>query len=252
MSSCGPRPKGSFAPNGWPQNAAGTKYSKTCRLVDFRAEPLPRDLDRRPEAPGPDLQFGNSPIEPDPPAHCHTATNDRGGTAEKQICSARGGGGIQLQKRPERARFLVWPARTNLEEGGGVRGATIYAHLRLRVRTPPCASVSFFVLFCFYGALGRKTPRAQTGGLCAVVVANVVRLGVDRASHFFCDFPRCAFCGLWRSVSAEDKNMGSGHVAPATPQNGLRGERHLFWHHGRSHQTHSHTLSTRELRANSA
>ena len=27
LSSCGPRPKGPFAPNGWPQNAAGTKHS---------------------------------------------------------------------------------------------------------------------------------------------------------------------------------------------------------------------------------
>ena len=49
----------------------------------FRAQPLPGDLNRRPEAPGPDLQLENSPKEVDPPEHCHTVKNYRGGTAEK-------------------------------------------------------------------------------------------------------------------------------------------------------------------------
>ena len=36
--------------------------------------------------------------------------------------------------------------------------------------------------------------------------------------------------------------MDFGHVAPAGPQNGLRSEKRLFWHHGRSQQTHSTLL----------
>ena len=36
------------------------------------------------------------------------------------------------------------------------------------------------------------------------------------------------------------------------PQNGLRNEKCLFWHHKRSQQTHSHAPSKRDLRANSA
>ena len=79
--------------------------------------------------------------------------------------------------------------------------------------------VRFFLLV--FGALGRKTQRAQTGALCAVALAKVVSLGVGRASLFFPDFFRCVFCGLWRSASAEVKNMGFGHVAPAGAQNGL-------------------------------
>ena len=79
--------------------------------------------------------------------------------------------------------------------------------------------VRFFLLV--FGPLGRKTQRAQTGGLCAVTLAKVARLGVDRASLFYFDFSRCVFYGLWRSASAEVQNMGFGHVAPAGPQNGL-------------------------------
>ena len=41
--------------------------------------------------------------------------------------------------------------------------------------------------------MGRKTQRAQTGGLCTVAMAKVVGLGVDRASLFFCDFPDAHF-----------------------------------------------------------
>jgi hypothetical protein len=44
-----------------------------------------------------------------------------------------------------------------------------------------------FFLFVF-GALGRKTQRAQTGALCAVALAKVVSLGVGRASLFFLRF----------------------------------------------------------------
>ena len=65
----------------------------------------------------------------------------RGGTAEKRFSAEKI---IYVQKRSERAHFLVWPARTSLEGAGSGRGAIFYVHWRrLRVRTPPCASVSF-------------------------------------------------------------------------------------------------------------
>ena len=104
-------------------------------------------------------------------------------------CGTRPWGSVHLQnyvqKRSERAHFLVWPARTNLEGVGSGRGANICAYWRLRVRTPSCARPFLLLVF---GDLGRKTQRAQTGGLCAVALANVASLGVGRASLFFCNF----------------------------------------------------------------
>ena len=77
---------------------------------------------------------------------------------------------IYVQKRSERAHFLVWPARTTLEGGGSGRGANVYVHLRLRVRTPPCASVSFCWFLCF-GAqdathANRRAVRGCIGKSC--------------------------------------------------------------------------------------
>ena len=70
-----------------------------------------------------------------------------------------GGENYLCTKRSERAHFLVWPARTNLEGAGGGRGANIYVHWRLRVRTPPCASVSFCWFLVLWGA--RRNARKQ-------------------------------------------------------------------------------------------
>ena len=110
------------------------------------------------------------------------------GTAEKRFSARKI---VHVQKRSERAHFLVRPARTNLEGGGSGRGANVYVHWRFRGRTPPCASyVSFLLVF---GALGRKTQRTQIGALCAVAMEKVVSLGVGRASPFFCDFPDAHF-----------------------------------------------------------
>ena len=67
----------------------------------------------------------------------------QGGTTAGEKTIFGGENYLCVQKRSERARFLVWPARTNLERAGSGRGANIYLHWRLRVRTPPCASVSF-------------------------------------------------------------------------------------------------------------
>ena len=134
------------------------KQGKSCRPAVFRAQPLPRDLNRRPEAPGPDLQLGNSPIEPDPPAHCHTVKNYRGGAAEKQFSAGKN---IHVQKRSERAHFLFWPARTNMEGAGGGRGTNIYAHWRLRVRIPLCTCVFFCWLLVLWGASRSARKKAS-------------------------------------------------------------------------------------------
>ena len=102
----------------------------------FRAQPLPGDLNRRPEAPGPDLQLENAPIEPDPPEHCHTATK----TTKRGQPYIVSGGENQLytKKEPSEPIFLFWPARTNMEGAVSGRGANIYAYWRLWVRIPLC------------------------------------------------------------------------------------------------------------------
>ena len=135
-----------------------TKTWQKVPPVFFRAQPLPWDLNRRPEAPGPDLQLKNSPMEPDPPEHCHTAKNDRGGTAEKQFSA---GGNIHVLKRSERAHFLFWPARTNMEGAGSGRGTNIYAYWRLRVRIPLCTCIIFCWLLVLWGASRSARKKAS-------------------------------------------------------------------------------------------
>ena len=65
-----------------------------------------------------------------------------------------------------------------MEGAGSGRGTNICAYWRLRVRIPLCTCV-FFVAF---GALGRKSQRAQKGVLCAAALAKVASLGVGRGS----------------------------------------------------------------------
>ena len=124
----------------------------------FRAQPLPGDLNRRPEAPGPDLQLENSPIEPDPPAHCRTVKNYRGGTAENNYSAGKI---FYIQKRTERAHFLFWPARTNMEGVGGGRGNNKYACWRLRVRIPLCTCDFFCWLLVLWGASRSARKKAS-------------------------------------------------------------------------------------------
>ena len=75
-----------------------------------------------------------------------------------------------------------------MEGGGSGRGTNIYAHWRLRVRIPLCACV--FLLLAF-GALGRKSQRAQKGELCAAALAEVASLvwGLAAGRFFSRFFP---------------------------------------------------------------
>ena len=57
-----------------------------------------------------------------------------------------------------------------------------------------CARAIFLV--GFFGALGRKSQRAQKGELFAAALAEVASLGVGRGSLILSDFFRCVFCGL--------------------------------------------------------
>ena len=118
----------------------------------------PGDLNRRPEAPGPDLQLENSPIEPDPPTHCHILKNYRGGTAENNYSAGKT---FHVQKKTERAHFLFWPARTNMEGAGSGRGTNIYAYWRLRVRIPLCTCVFFCWLLVLWGASRSARKKAS-------------------------------------------------------------------------------------------
>ena len=85
---------------------------------------------------------------------------------------------------------MFWPARTNMEGAGSGRGNNKYAYWRLRVRIPLCTCV---LLLLAFGALGRKSQRAQRGELCAAALAEVASLGVGRGSLIFSDFFRCVF-----------------------------------------------------------
>ena len=58
----------------------------------------------------------------------------------------------------------------------------------------PAVHVRFMLLA--FGALGRKSQRAQKGELFAAALAEVANLGVGRGSLIFSDFFRCVFCGL--------------------------------------------------------
>ena len=57
-----------------------------------------------------------------------------------------------VQKRIERAPFLFWPARTNMEGAGSGRGTNLYAYWRLRVRIPLCTCVFCCWLLVLWGA----------------------------------------------------------------------------------------------------
>ena len=200
----------------------------------FRAQPLPGDLNRRPEAPGPDLQLENSPIEPDPPAHCRTAKNYRGGTAENNYSAGKI---FYVQKRTERAHFLFWPARTNMEGGGSGRGTNIYAHWRLRVRIPLCTCVFCCWLLVLWGASRSARKKAS----CAWPQWRKLRVWRLAAGRLFFRFFSMR---VLRFMMLGDC-WGQKH--------GLRPRcRCLFWHHRRSQQTHSHASSKRDLHANSA
>ena len=65
--------------------------------------------------------------------------------------------------------------------------------------------VRFFLLV--FGALGRKTQRTQTGGLCAVAPAKLASLGVGRASLLFVVFPGAYFAvnGARRALRSKPK-----------------------------------------------
>ena len=56
-----------------------------------------------------------------------------------------------------------------------------------------CARAFFLLAF---GALGRKSQRAQKGELCAAALAEVASLGVGRGSLIFPIFFDACFCGL--------------------------------------------------------
>ena len=151
---------------------------------------------------------------------------------------------------------MFWPARTNMEGpvAGGVLiythiggygfeprharpflfagfwcfgaqdapvagGVLIYTHIGGYGFEPRHARPFLFVGFWCFGA--QDATRANRRAVRGCTGKSREFRGWPRFAIFFCDFSRCAFCGLWRSASAEVKNMGFGRVAPAGPQNGL-------------------------------
>ena len=72
-------------------------------------------------------------------------------------------------------------------------GVLIYAHIGGYGFESRCARVNFLLAF---GALGRKSQRAQKGELCAAALAEVASLGVGRGLLIFSDFFDACFAGL--------------------------------------------------------
>ena len=105
----------------------------------------------------------------------------------------------------------------------------------------PAVHVRFFLLA--FGALGRKSQRAQKGELCAAALAEVASLGVGRGSLIFSPifFDACfAVYNARRLLGSKTWISATLHRQGPRPQteNGLRSEKRPFWHHGRSRQTH--------------
>ena len=100
---------------------------------------------------------------------------------------------VYVQKRTERAHFLFWPARTNMEGVGSGRGTNIYAYWRLRVRIPLCTCDFFCWLLVLWGASRSARKKAS----CARPHWRKLRVwGLAAGRLFFPDFFRCVFCGL--------------------------------------------------------
>ena len=72
-------------------------------------------------------------------------------------------------------------------------------------------STRFFLLV--FGALGHKTQRAQTGGLCAVAFAKVSSLRAGRASLFFAILPDAHFAvyGARRALRSKTRVSATMH-----------------------------------------
>ena len=88
---------------------------------------------------------------------------------------------------------IFWSGQLEPTWRGAVAGGALIFTTLAVASLNPAMRVRFCLLV--FGALGRKTQRAQTGGLCAVALAKVASLGLTALRYFFCDFPRCAFCG---------------------------------------------------------
>ena len=92
-------------------------------------------------------------------------------------------------KKPAFCSGQLEPTWRGVVAGGVLK----YAHVGGYGFESRCARAIFVLAF---GALGRKSQRAQKGELCAAALAEVASLGVGRGSLIFSDFFRCVFCGL--------------------------------------------------------
>ena len=114
---------------------------------------------------------------------------------------------------------IFWSGQLEPTWRGPVAGGVlIFTYIGGYGFEPRHARPFLFVGFWCFGAQDATHANRRAVRDCT---RKVVSLGVGRASLFFLRFSRCAFCGLWRSASAEVKNMGFSHVAPAGAQNGL-------------------------------
>ena len=173
-------------------------------------------------------------------------SNYRGGTAENNYSAGKI---FYVQKRTERAHFLFWPARTNMEGAGSGRGTNIYACWRLRVRIPLCTCDFCCWLLVLWGASRSARKKAS----CARPHWRKLRVWGLAAGRLFSPI----FFDACFAVYNARRLLGSKTWISATlhrqgPRMVSEARNVLFWHHGRSQQTHSHASSKRDLRANSA
>ena len=141
-----------------------------------------------------------------------------------------------IQKSTERAHFVFWPARTNMEGGGSGR----YSYIRMLAvaASNPAVHVRFF---CWLLVLWGASRSARKKASCARPQWRKLRVWRLAAGRFF---SRLFSMRVLRFMMLGDC-WGQKH--------GFRPRfRCLFWHHRRSQQTHSHASSKRDLHANSA
>ena len=160
----------------------------------FARSPLVGDLNRRPKAPGPDLQLENSPIElayrAGPTGTLPHRKKLQRGDSQKWFF---GGNSLLYTKKNRKSPFSVLPSLTNMEGAGSGRGANIYACWPLRVRIPLCTCVGFCCwLFVVWGA----SRSAQKKASCSRPHWLKLRVWRSAAGRLFPPvFFRCVFRG---------------------------------------------------------
>ena len=123
-----------------------------------------------------------------PNCRCPSAAHSRDGGQPKIIL--RREKSFIYKKEPEDPIFCSGQLEPTWR-GPVAGGVLIYTHIGGYGFESRCARAFFLLAF---GALGRKSQRAQKGELCAAALAEVASLGVGRGSPYFSNSERLYPC----------------------------------------------------------